>query len=116
MYQKLLSIATQYEKDFDPGEYDLFLRLIRHIAGVIVNLVLESPRFVNHGVKHIASTIEELQHKTNEVLSRLEEIDRAVSRKTEDFQRYERHYRNTQTFKISRRVPVKLKSTESGLI
>lgn len=94
MYQKLLSIATQYKKDFDPDEYDLFLRLIHHIAGVIVNLVLESPRFVNHGVKHIASTIEELQHKTNEVLSRLEEIDRAVSRKTEDFQRYERHYRN----------------------
>lgn len=94
IYHRMLFVAQKYEKEFDPNEYEIFLRLIRHVAGVIVNIVLESPSFVNHGIKHIVSAIDELQMKTEEVLKRLEEIDQAVSRKTSDFQRFERHYRN----------------------
>ena len=94
IYQRMLKFATKYEKQFDSDEYDIFLRLTRHVAGVIVNTALESPRFVNYGINHIASAIEELQQRTEGVLKRLEEIDQAVSRKTADFQRYERYYRN----------------------
>lgn len=94
IYHRMLNVAGKYEKDFDSNEYDIFLRIIRHVAGIIVNTALESPRFVNHGINHIASAIEELQQKTDGVLKRLEEIDQAVSRKTTDFQRFERYYRN----------------------
>ena len=93
MYRHLLNIANNYEKQFDPSEYDIFTRLIRHVSGIIVTAALESPRFVNHGVNHIASAIEELHNKTEDILQRLEEIDKAVYRKTEDFQRFERNYR-----------------------
>ena len=94
IYRLLLPIAREYKSHFDSNEYDIFLRLIRHVSGIIVNSALESPRFTNHGINHIASSIEELHRKTDTVLLRLEEIDRAVSHKTEDFQKFERNYRN----------------------
>ena len=94
IYHRMLRSAEQYKNEFDTEEYEIFLRLIRHVAGVIVNIAFESPSFVNHGINHIVTAIDELQQKTEEVLKRLEEIDQAVSRKTIDFQRYERYYRN----------------------
>ena len=94
IYQRMQQIAVKYIKQFDSDEYDIFLRLIRHIAAVIVNILLESPRFVNHGINYVSSAISELQLKADEVLKRLEEIDQAVSKKTSDFQKYERLYRN----------------------
>ena len=94
IFLRMQQIAQKHEKEFDPDEYDIFLRLVRHVAGIIVNISLESPRFVNHGINFLASAIIELQQKSDAVLKRLEEIDQAVSRKTTDFQRYERLYRN----------------------
>lgn len=94
IYHRMLIVAEKNKKEFDPEEYEIFLRLIRHVAGVIVNIALESPSFVNHGINYIVSAIDELQQKTEGVLKRFEEIDLAVSRKTMDFQRYERYYRN----------------------
>lgn len=94
MYLKLSTIAQEKKSQFDPGEYDIFLRLIRHVSGIIVYAALESPRFSNHGIKNILSSMEELQDKTDKILQRLEEIEQAISRKTEDFQEFERRYRN----------------------
>lgn len=94
IYNHLLVVASECKKQFDPNEYDVFLRLLHHVSGIIVNTSLESPRFVNHGINYVASVILEIQKQTEDVLKRLEEIDLAVSRKTQDFQVFERRYRS----------------------
>lgn len=82
------------QEDYNELEWELLNRLFRHAASIIINGTIESPQFVNHGIQFLSEKFLEFEEKLNEILEAVNEIDEITIKKKEDFQRYERIYRD----------------------
>jgi hypothetical protein len=94
IYQLLLASSKKYSLEFDPREQELYEHLLHHISEIIINAALASPDFANHGIKYLVNNFGTLQFKIDEVLEKVDQIDKLVKAKEYDSQQYERKYRN----------------------
>lgn len=94
-YRLFSDAAATIIVHYDTREVELFERLLRHVSSIIYDAVLQGPQFSNQGIKEIFSAMDTLDERLDEILKKLSDIDKLVNTKDQEFQKFDRLYRNT---------------------